>query len=62
MVLGVICKQAFEMASHILCYCEAPVVLRFRLLNHRFWKPCAFADISINGVLDFVASVGLLNA
>lgn len=54
-------QQAFEMASHILCYCEVPVLLRFRHLNHHFWKPCAFADISISRVLDLV-SVGLLNA
>ena len=30
------CHQVFETASHILCDCEALVVLRFRHLSHSF--------------------------
>jgi hypothetical protein len=57
-----ICKQAFEMAPHVLCNCEALVMLRFRHWGCYFLKPDAFADISISKVLHFVQDAGLLNA
>ena len=56
------CKQASQMASHVLCDCEAQEVLRFRHVGHHFLKPGDFADISISKVLYFVQSEVLLNA
>jgi hypothetical protein len=56
------CKQASEMALHILCDFEALVVLRFWHLGHHFLKQGDFTDISISKVLHFVHSAGLLNA
>jgi len=32
------CKQASEMASHVLCGCEALGVFRFRGLGHHSWN------------------------
>jgi hypothetical protein len=34
-----ICKQASEMASHVLCDSVALATLRFRHLGHHFMKP-----------------------
>jgi hypothetical protein len=56
------CKQASEMASHVLCDDEAVTVLRFRHRGHHFLKKGDFTEISISKVLHFVQSVGLLNA
>jgi hypothetical protein len=55
------CKQASEMASHILCDCEALATLRFRHLGHHFIKPDGFEDISVSKILYFVQGTGLLN-
>jgi len=55
------CKQAYEMASHVLCHCEALVTLRFRHLGHHFMKPNDFDDISVSKILHCVQDVGLLN-
>jgi len=49
-------------ASNVLCDCEALAVLSFRHLSHHFLKPGDFADISISKELNYVQSVGLLNA
>jgi hypothetical protein len=54
------CKQAFEMSSHVLCECEALVVLRFKHLGHHFLKPGDFANISVSKVLHIIQSAGLL--
>jgi len=50
------CKQASEMASHVLCGCEALGVFRFRDPGHHFLKPGDSADFSISRVLNFVQS------
>jgi hypothetical protein len=55
-------KQAVEMASHVLCDCQALQVLRFRHLGHHFMKQGDFADIFISKVLHFVQSARLPNA
>jgi hypothetical protein len=55
------CKQVSEMASHVLCDCEALATLRFRHLGHYFMKPGDFEDISVSKVLHFVKGAGLLN-
>jgi hypothetical protein len=55
------CKQAYEMASHVLCHCKALVTLRFRHLGHHFMKPDNFEDISVSKTLNCVQDVGLLN-
>jgi hypothetical protein len=54
------CKQASEMASNVLCDCEALATLRFRHLGH-FIKPGDFEDISVSTILQFVQGAGLLN-
>jgi hypothetical protein len=55
------CKLASEMASPVLCDCEALAVLRFRHLGHHLLKLGDFADNSVTKVLHFVWSAGLLN-
>jgi hypothetical protein len=45
------CNQASEMASHVLCDCEALAALRFRYLGHYFMKPGDFKDISVSRLL-----------
>jgi len=55
------CKQAYEMASHMLCCCEALVTFRFRHLGCYFMKPDDFEDISLSKMLHFVQDVMLLN-
>jgi hypothetical protein len=55
------CKQAYEMASHVLCHCEALVTLRFRHLGHHFMKADDFKDISVSRTLHCVQDVGQLN-
>ena len=42
------CKQASEMASRILCHCEALATLRYRYLSHHFMKPGDSEDISVS--------------
>jgi hypothetical protein len=56
------CKEAFEMASRVLCDCKTLMTQRFRHQGQHFLKPGDFDDISINRKLYFVQSVGLLNA
>lgn len=34
-----ICKQAYEVASHVLCDCETLATLRFRHMDQHFMKP-----------------------
>jgi hypothetical protein len=55
------CKQASQVASHVLCDCEALATLRIMHLAHYFMKPCDFEDISVSKILHFVQGVGLLN-
>jgi hypothetical protein len=43
------CKRAPEMASHVLCDCEALDTLSFRQLGQCFVKPGESEDISGNG-------------
>ena len=47
------CKQAIEMASLVLCGCEALAVFRFRHLRQHFLKPGDFEDISVSRILHF---------
>jgi hypothetical protein len=56
------CKQALEMASRVLCDCEALATLRFRHLGEHFLKPGNSDNISNSRILHFVHSAGLLNA
>jgi hypothetical protein len=56
------CHQALETAPHILCDCEALVVLRFWHLSHHFLQPEDSATMSISKILHFVQSAKLLNA
>jgi hypothetical protein len=56
------CKQVIKMASPVLYDCEALAVLRFRHLGHHRLKPDDSADVSVNQVLYFFPSTGLLNA
>jgi hypothetical protein len=46
------CKQAFEMALHVLC--QALEVLILRQLAHHFMKPGDFADVTISKILQFL--------
>jgi hypothetical protein len=54
------CKQASETASHVLGYCEVLAAIRFRYLGYHFMKPGDFKNISVNRLLHFVQSSGLL--
>jgi hypothetical protein len=56
------CKQASEMASHVLYDCEALAALRFRHLGKHFMKPGDLEKIYVSRILHFFQSVGLLNA
>jgi hypothetical protein len=56
------CKQANEMASHVLGDYETLATIRFRHLGQHFMKPDDFHNISISRILHFVPSAGLLNA
>jgi hypothetical protein len=56
------CQKTSEMASHVLCGCEALAVLTFRHQGHHFLKPGDYAHISLRKRLHFVKSVSLLNA
>jgi len=51
------CKQASEMASHVLC----DSVARLGHLAHHFTNPGDFEDICVSKILHFVQCVGLLN-
>jgi hypothetical protein len=53
-------KQTCEMASHVLCDCEALATVRFRHLGH-FMRLGNFEDISVSRILHFVQVAGLLN-
>jgi hypothetical protein len=55
------CKQASEMALHVLGDCEALAAIRFRHLGHHFMKLGDFKDISVSRLLHFAQSAGLLN-
>ena len=55
------CKQASQMASHVLCDCEALVVLRLRHLGSHFFQAVNNANISVSNTVQFVQSVRLLN-
>jgi hypothetical protein len=54
-------QAASEMASHVLCNCDALATLRFRHLGCHFMKPGDFEDISVSKILHFVQGAGLLN-
>jgi hypothetical protein len=47
-----------ELATHILCDCEAIAYLRFRHLGQYFMQPSDYYDAPINRVLHFIRSVG----
>jgi len=55
------CKEASEMASHILSDCESSATLRYRHLGHHLMKSCDFEDICVSKILHFVQGVGMLN-
>jgi hypothetical protein len=56
------CKQASEIASHILCGCEALATFRFRPPCYHFMKPGNSEDIAVSTILHFVQGAKLLNA
>jgi hypothetical protein len=45
------CKQAYEMASHVLCDCETVATLRFMHLDQHFVKLGNLEEISISRIL-----------
>jgi len=47
-----ICKQAYEMASHVLCDHETLATLRFRHLDQHFMKPGNLEEIYVSRILD----------
>jgi hypothetical protein len=54
------CRQASEMALHVLGDCEALAILRFRHVGHHFMKLSDFEDIPVYRILHFVQGTGLL--
>jgi len=52
-----ICKQAYEVASHVLCDCETLATLRFRHMDQHFMKPGNLEEISISRILHLSKSV-----
>jgi hypothetical protein len=56
------CKQASEMASHVLCDCKEFATLRSRNVGHHFMKPDDFKDISVSRILHYVQGAWLLDA
>jgi hypothetical protein len=54
------CLEKDESATHILCDCEATAYLRVRHLGPFFKEPSDYYDASINKVLHFIRSVGLV--
>jgi hypothetical protein len=55
------CKWAPQMASHILCDCEALATLKLRQLGQIFMKLDDCEDISVSRILHIVESMVLLN-
>ena len=56
-----LCKQASETPSRILCSCEALVTLRFRHLGRNFMQPGDSEDIFVSKILHFAQGMGVLN-
>jgi hypothetical protein len=54
------CLEEEESATHILCDCEAIAYLRFRHLGQFFVEPNNYYNASINKVLHFFRSAGLI--
>jgi hypothetical protein len=54
------CLEEDESATHILCDCEAIAKLRFHHLGQFFMEPSDYYDATINRVLHFIRSVGLI--
>jgi hypothetical protein len=54
------CLEEDESVTHIPCDCEAIAYLRFCHLGQFFMEPSDFYDASINKVLHFIRSVGLI--
>ena len=55
-------KQASEMASCVLCDCDASATFGFRLLGQHFMKPTDLEEVSVSWILHIVQSAALLNA
>jgi hypothetical protein len=54
------CLEKDELATHILCDCEAIAYLRFRQLGQFFMEPRDYYDAPINKVLHLIRRVGLI--
>jgi hypothetical protein len=54
------CLEEEESATHVLCDGEAIAYLRFPHLSQFFMEPSDYYDTSINKVLHFIQSVGLI--
>jgi hypothetical protein len=54
------CLEDDESCIHILCDCEAVAYTRFRQLGQYFKEPSDYYDASIDKVLQFIRSVGLI--
>ena len=53
------CKQASEMASHVVCDCGALATLGLGHLAYNFMEPDDIEDICVSKILHIVRSVGL---
>jgi hypothetical protein len=54
------CLEKDELATHILCDCEARAYLRFRQLGHYLMEPGDYWDAHVSKILHFIQSIGLL--
>jgi hypothetical protein len=54
------CLEGVELATYILCDCEAIAYLRFRHLSHYFLEQSGYYDSPINKVLHINRNVGLI--
>jgi hypothetical protein len=54
------CPEEDESATHILYDCEAIAYLRFLHLGQFFMEPSDYYDVTLNNVLHFIRSVGLI--
>jgi hypothetical protein len=54
------CLEKEELATHILCDCEAIAYLRFCHLGHYFMEPGDYQEAPVSKILHFIRSVRLL--
>jgi hypothetical protein len=54
------CQEEDELATHILCDCEAVAKIRFHHVGQFFMEPSDYYDAPIDKVLHFMRGVGLI--